>query len=419
MTKDIITIGQRARQASLKFALASTKEKNALLVTLASLIASHKKEIIAANKKDLLRQGKNHPFFDRLMLDSQRLDEICKSILAVTKLTDPVGELLDKKRMPSGIVVSRRRVAIGVLGVIYEARPNVTIEISSLGLKTGNAIILKGGKEANYSNQILVRLIQKALTKHGFSKYTVQSLDPTQRQLVAKLIRLNKYVDVIVPRGGKKLIDFVRDNSSVPIIETGAGVCHTYVEKSVDLAKAVKIVVNAKVQRPTVCNALDTLILDRSIAKRYLPLLAAKLAEHKVLVRVDAASYIVLKEYYPNNLLKKSKASDFGKEFLSLEMSVKIVDNFEQAIDFIQKYSSGHSEAILTKNTKLGEKFLRLIDAAAVYVNTSTRFTDGFQFGLGAEVGISTQKLHTRGPMGLEALTSTKWIIKSDWKIRM
>ena len=339
-------------------------------------------------------------------------------MLAVAKLPDPIGEISDEKRRPSGIVVSRMRVPLGVLGVIYEARPNVTIEISSLGLKSGNAIVLKGGKEAINSNQILVKIIQKALVKNGFSKYTVQLIGTNQRSLVADMIRMNKYIDVIVPRGGRRLIDFVRDNASVPVIETGAGVCHTYVEKSADLKKAVRIVVNAKTQRPSVCNALDTLVLDSQIAKKFLALLSEELSKHSVLLRADSVSYYILKKYYPNSLLKKAKLSDFSKEFLGLEMSIKTVNNAKQAMDFIQEYSSGHSEAILTKNAKLGQIFLRTIDAAAVYVNTSTRFTDGFEFGLGAEVGISTQKLHARGPMGLKALTSMKWIVNSDWKGR-
>lgn len=418
MNKDIIKIGRQAKKASREFAIASSQQKNAILINLASMIVSHKKKILDANKKDLSNYSKDHPFFDRLMLNNNRIDDIRRSLLAVAKLPDPIGEISDKSNRPSGIVVSRMVVPLGVLGVIYEARPNVTIEISSLGLKSGNAIILKGGKEAINTNQVLVNIIQKALVKHGFSKYTVQLLGSSQRSLVADMIRMNRYIDVIVPRGGRKLIDFVRNNSSVPMIETGAGVCHTYVEKSADLKKAVRIVINAKTQRPSVCNALDTLVLDSPIAEKFLSLLADELSYYKVLLHADKISYNFMKGNYPNGLLKKSKLSDFGKEFLGLEMSIKTVNNFKQAIDFIQEHSSGHSEAILTKNVQLGQKFLKTIDAAAVYVNTSTRFTDGFEFGLGAEVGISTQKLHARGPMGLMALTSMKWIVNSDWKIR-
>jgi glutamate-5-semialdehyde dehydrogenase len=418
MNKSISTIGKQAKDASRLFSQGTTNKKNSVLKTIASLIRINEKAILRANRKDVLKQGKNHPLTDRLMLNSKRLKEIRESLLAVTKLPDPIGEIVERRRQPNGLDVSLVRAPIGVLGVIYESRPNVTVEISSLALKAGNAVILKGGKEADSTNRLLIILIQRALVKHGFSKYTVQLLDVSQRSLVAKLLRLNKYVDVLIPRGGRRLISFVRDNASVPVIETGAGVCHTYIEKTANLKKAAKIVENAKTQRPTVCNALDTLVLDQSIANKFLPIVARRLSKQKVTIKADPYSYKILKNYYPEKLLKQASKNDFGKEYLSLKMSVKTVKHANEAFDFIQKNTSGHSEAILTKNKKLGEHFLQTIDAAAVYVNTSTRFTDGFEFGLGAEVGISTQKLHARGPMGLRELTSNKWVIRSSWKSR-
>lgn len=418
MSNSMLTMGKHAKDASRLFFQASTNKKNSILKTIASLIRLNEKAILRANRRDVLRQGENHPLSDRLMLNSKRLKEIRESLLAVVKLSDPIGEVIEKRRQSNGLDISLVRSPIGVLGIIYESRPNATVEISSLALKSGNAIILKGGKDADSTNKLLVLLIQRALVKHGFSKYTVQLLDTSQKSLIAKLLRLNKYVDVIIPRGGRKLINFVRDNASVPIIETGAGVCHTYVEKTANLKKAAKIVENAKTQRPTVCNALDTLVLDQSIANEFLPAVARRLSKHKVVIKADPSSYKTLKSYYPEKLLKHASKNDFGKEYLSLKMSVKTVKNASEAFNFIQKNTSGHSEAILTRNEKLGKQFLQIIDAATVYVNTSTRFTDGFQFGLGAEVGISTQKLHARGPVGLRELTSNKWIVRSNWKSR-
>lgn len=418
MNKLILQIGKQAQLASRQFSQTSNINKNAVLKTLAKLIQIKEVEILKANREDIMRQGETHPLTDRLMLNKERLKEIRQSLLAVAQLPDPVGEVVETSKETNGLDISRVRVPIGVLGVIYESRPNVTVEISSLALKAGNAVILKGGKEANSTNQVLVNLIQRALTKHGFSKFTVQLLDASQRSLVIELLRLNKYVDVLIPRGSRRLIDFVRDNASVPVIETGAGVCHTYVEKSADIIKSAKIIENAKTQRPTVCNALDTLVLDQTIAQKFLPVVAQRLKKYRVIIRADVLSHKVLEKYYPKDFLKKAIEKDFGKEFLGLEMSVKTVKNFTEAFEFIQNHTSGHSEAILTKNKKIGEQFLKVIDAAAVYVNTSTRYTDGFQFGLGAEVGISTQKLHARGPIGLRELTSVKWLVHSNWKIR-
>ncbi|MFA6391122.1 MAG: glutamate-5-semialdehyde dehydrogenase [Patescibacteria group bacterium] len=418
MNKPIQKIGKRARVASREFSQASNSRKNAVLKTLAGLIQKNESAIIRANREDIQRQGENHPLSDRLMLNPKRLKFIRKSLLAVIQLPDPVGEITENFKQPNGLHILRVRVPIGVMGVIYESRPNVTVEISSLALKAGNAVILKGGKEANSTNKIFVSLIQRALEKNGFSKFTVQFLDAPKKSMIVQLLRLNEYIDVLIPRGSRRLIDFVRANASVPVIETGAGVCHTYVEKTADIIKSAIIIENAKTQRPTVCNALDTLVLDHAIAPKLLPQTAVRLKKHQVLIKADPASYRILQSCYPKELLQKAKKNDFGKEFLGLQMSVKTIKNFTEAISFIQEHTSGHSEAVLTKDKRVGKKFLEMIDAAAVYVNTSTRFTDGFQFGLGAEVGISTQKLHARGPIGLKELTSIKWIVNSNWKIR-
>lgn len=418
MTSFLTTIGRRARAAASVLALATTEQKNAFLVTLAASLQRAQRRILRANARDVNRQGSDHPLADRLRLTPTRLDAMRKSLLAVKHIQDPVGEVIEQYRRRNGLNISRVRVPIGVLGVIYESRPNVTVEVSSLALKAGNAIILKGGREADETNRVLVSLIQDALERHGLPRHAVQFLDASKRHLVRRLLRLNEYVDVIVPRGGRGLIRFVRDHASVPVIETGAGVCHTYVERSADIDRAVTIIENAKTQRPTVCNAIDTLILDAPIATRLLPALAARLAAHGVIIKADAASERILRRQYPARLLRRAHASDYGREFLSLTLSVKTVRNLTEAIDFIQAKSSGHSEAILTKNRRAGERFLAEVDAAAVYLNTSTRFTDGYEFGLGAEVGVSTQKLHARGPLGLRELTGSKWVIRSSWRVR-
>ncbi len=418
MTSFLTTIGRRARAAASVLALATTEQKNAFLVTLASSLQRAQRRILGANARDVNRQGADHPLADRLRLTPTRLDAMRKSLLAVKRIPDPVGEVIEQQRRRNGLNISRVRVPIGVLGVIYESRPNVTVEVASLALKAGNAIILKGGREADETNRVLVSLIQDALERHRLPRHAVQFLDASKRHLVRRLLRLNEYVDLIVPRGGRGLIRFVRDHASVPVLETGAGVCHTYVERSADIDRAVTIIENAKTQRPTVCNAIDTLILDSSIATRLLAALAARLASHGVVIKADAASERILRRQYPARLLRRARASDYGREFLSLTLSVKTVRNLTEAIAFIQAKSSGHSEAILTNNRRAGERFLAEVDAAAVYLNTSTRFTDGYEFGLGAEVGVSTQKLHARGPVGLRELTSSKWVIRSSWRVR-
>ncbi len=323
---------------------------------------------------------------------------------------------METRKRPNGLVIKKISVPLGVVGVIYESRPNVTVDLAVLALKTGNAIVLKGGKEAYSTNKVLVSIIHRALKKHGLSSDLVFLVDPASNWK-KDLLNAHGLVDVLIPRGGQGLINWVRENSHLPIIETGAGVCHTFVD-NYDVKKSVDIIVNSKTQAPAVCNALDTLVVNHQMLKKLMPALAAPLAEWGVEIFADNDSYRALKNIYPAKLLHMAKPEHFGREFLSLKMSIKTVKNFAEGLAFVKKYTSGHSEAILTNNRRHSSAFLKQIDAAAVYHNASTRFTDGGEFGMGAEVGISTQKLHARGPMGLEALTSYKWIVEGNGQTR-
>lgn len=418
MNKTLLKQLTSARQAARSLALLPTAKKNAVLKSLAKILLAHQKAILLANTKDLAAVPPDYPLRDRLTLTPERLEQICASIVAVTKLPDPIGELLETNRRPSGITVQRVRVPFGVIGVIYEARPNVTTEVVSLCLKTGNAVVLKGGKDAFYTNTTLIHLIQKTLRQHNINSSAIQLIDPRDRTITEQLLQAHGYVDVLIPRGGNNLIQYVREHATIPVIETGAGVCHTYVEKTANLKQAVDIAVNAKTRRCTVCNTLDCLVVDKAITKTFLPPLAKALAQKQVLIYADPASYTILKKLYPPELLAHATTEHYGKEFLSLTLSIKTVRNSAEALQFIQDHTSGHSEAIITQNKKLAQQFTQTIDAAAVYVNTSTAFTDGFEFGLGAEIGISTQKLHARGPMGLKELTTYKWVVTSEGKTR-
>ncbi|NQU99918.1 MAG: glutamate-5-semialdehyde dehydrogenase, partial [Parcubacteria group bacterium] len=355
---------------------------------------------------------------DRLTINEETIRGIIDSLKDVIKLKDPVGDIIDKRKNKQGLNIERVRTPLGLIGIIFEARPNIVTEIFSLCFKTGNSVILKGGSDAQYSIEYLVDLIKHVLVKNNLPESSVELINPKNRSLVYDMMQCDKYIDVIIPRGSNKLIQFVRKNSLVPVIETGAGVCHTYVDSNADLEKAIEIVYNAKTQRPTVCNALDTLALHKKIASKFLPKLAGKFNKNiKVKIFADPTSYEILKkEKY--HLLKKSNPKNYGYEFLGYKMSIKTVSNFDEALSFIQENSSGHSEAIVTKDAKKAERFLKEIDAACLYHNTSTRFTDGFVFGLGAEIGTSTQKLQARGPMGLEALTTYKWIIRGSGQVR-
>ncbi|MBI2426538.1 MAG: glutamate-5-semialdehyde dehydrogenase [Candidatus Kerfeldbacteria bacterium] len=409
---------KRAKEASYVLARLSTAKKNAVLRSLAGALQTHAREILAANARDLAKQGEAYPLRDRLLLHEDRLKAIIHGVHTVVKLPDPVHEVLEKRTLPNGLHLSRVRTPLGVIGIIYEARPNVTVEIVSLTLKTGNATVLKGGEDAHETNTCLVRLIRKVLLRHGLPKDAVVMIDSFDRTLSDALMQANRYVDLLIPRGSDRLIQYVRQNATVPVIETGAGVCHTYVEKSADVALAVRVVENAKTRRVSVCNALDTIVVDAAIAKKFLEKLAPRFEAHSVEIFADAPSFSLLSKIYPHQLLKKAKDSDFGREFLSMKCSMKVVKNAKEAMAFIQKKTSGHSEAIITRNQKRAREFTETIDAAAVYVNTSTAFTDGFEFGLGAEIGISTQKLHARGPMALRELTSSKWVIFGQGQTR-
>ncbi|USN53549.1 MAG: glutamate-5-semialdehyde dehydrogenase [Candidatus Nomurabacteria bacterium] len=405
----------QARQAANALALLSTAQKNKLLADFAAALLRHEKKILQANHRDFAKLPKDYPLADRLLLTKERIRGIAKSVSAVKGLPDPIGEVLEQRRLKNKLHLRRVLVPIGVLGVIYEARPNVTVEVASITLKTGNAVVLKGGSDADFSNKAFVQIAHEVLKKHKLNPAAISLLDPSQTKA---LMQADGYVDVLIPRGSDRLIRFVRQNATVPVIETGAGVCHTYVEKSARLDWATRIVVNAKTRRPSVCNALDTIVVDKSVVKSFMKKLAAELMKEEVVLYADAKSYAALKSYYPATLLKHAKSSDYGKEFLSLQASVKTVRDWKEGIAFVQSHTSGHSEAIVTRNTKAAQAFEQQVDAAAVYVNTATSFTDGFEFGLGAEIGISTQKLHARGPMALRELTTYKWIIEGAGQIR-
>jgi len=412
--------GKAAKAASRRMAYLSTGVKNKTLHNIASDLLTSKDEILAANQADYKEaeaSGMNAAMLDRLMLSSSRLESIAQDVLAVAALPDPVGEIFDMRTLPNGLQLGKKRVPLGVIGAIYESRPNVTIDISSLCLKSGNAIILRGGKEAIHSNTALAKVVLDASIKAGAPDGAVQFIESTDRVLVNHLLKMRDIIDLIIPRGGADLIRFVSENAAMPVVTGGVGVCHTYVDRSADVDKAVAIAFNAKVQRPTVCNALDTLLVHAGIAERYLPLVAAEWAKAGVEMHCDRRALSILKSA-PSLKLVPAKDEDWGKEFLSLVAAVKVVDSLDEALEHIERYGSGHSEAIITEEYGAAMRFLNEVDAACVYVNASTRFTDGGQFGLGAEVGISTQKFHARGPLGLRELTTYKWIIFGSGQVR-
>lgn len=417
---ELETKAKAAKAASRRMAYLSAEIKNQALHNISADVLSKQKEILAANQKDYKAaqdSGMNAAMLDRLMLDVRRLEAIAQDVLSVAALPDPVGEVWDMRTLPNGLQLGKRRVPLGVIGAIYESRPNVTIDISALCLKSGNAIILRGGREAVHSNSALAKVVQRAATRAGVPEGAVQFIENTDRELVDDMLQLRQYIDLIIPRGGAGLIKLVRDNAAMPVVAGGIGVCHTYVDRSAALDKAVAIVFNAKVQRPTVCNALDTVLVHADIAPNYLPPMAKKLAEAGVEMHCDKRAMAILKS---NSALKLKAATeeDWGKEFLALVAAIKVVDSLDEALEHIERYGSGHSEAILTEEYGAAMRFLNEVDAAAVYANASTRFTDGSMFGLGAEVGISTQKFHARGPLGVRELTSYKWIIFGSGQIR-
>ncbi|PLX29069.1 glutamate-5-semialdehyde dehydrogenase [Candidatus Parcubacteria bacterium] len=405
---------EKTHKASRTLVSCDEEKINEVLSDLSQTILDNTDIILEANKKDLARMDNSDPKYDRLLLDKERLEGIASDIQNVSKLPYPVGRVLEERDLESGLHLQKISTPLGVIGVIYEARPNVTCDVFSLCFKSGNTCVLKGGSDAQDSNALFVSLIHEVLDKHGIDKNAVLLLPP-DRESVSELFTAEKYVDIIIPRGSQNLINFVRENSRVPVIETGAGIVHTYVDKSADLRKATAIIENAKTRRVSVCNALDCLVVHEELLPE-LSSLVSKLAAKHVTIFADEKSYEVLDGKY--EYLEKATPTSFGTEFLSLKMSIKTVSNLEEAVDHITKYSSKHSEAVVAEDVEVIKHFLNHVDAAAVYANTSTAFTDGAQFGLGAEIGISTQKLHARGPMGLRELTSYKYVVKGNGEVR-
>ena len=403
-------------KASRKLNLISVEKTNRVLEDIATAAIANTELILRENAKDLSRMDKNDPKYDRLMLTADRIKGIASDIRNVAALPSPLGKLLSETTRPNGLTIKKITVPFGVIGIIYEARPNVTLDVFSLCFKSGNACVLKGGSDANDSNVAIVKVIQKVLREHELDE-NILSLLPVDREATSELLHAHGLVDLIIPRGSQSLINFVRENSSIPVIETGAGICHTYFDQSGDINKGQAIVNNAKTRRPSVCNALDCLIIHQNRLSD-LPVLTKLLPQNEVVIYADELAYNVLEGNYPSSLLEHATAESFGTEFLSYKMSVKTVGSMEDALEHIAEYSSKHSEAIVAEDKLALEIFKKTVDAAAVYCNVSTAFTDGAQFGLGAEIGISTQKLHARGPMALEELTSYKWIIDGEGQIR-
>lgn len=406
---------QAVKQAAAKLAVTSTAVKNAALLAMAAALEAQQSEILAANERDMTAaaaKGMKSSMLDRLKLTAERISGMADGLRQVAGLADPVGNVIDGKTLPNGLHITKIRVPLGVIGIIYEARPNVTADAAGLCLKSGNAVILKGGSEAMESNKTVAAILAQAAEGAGIPAGSIQFIDTSDRQAVQDLIHMNGLVDVVIPRGGAGLIQAVVRNASVPVIETGAGVCHTYVDKDANVEMAMKIAFNAKVQRPSVCNAMETLLVHKDIADKFLPMMLMMYNSSAVEIRGDKA----VQEY--SGQVHPATEEDWSTEYGDLRLSVKIVDSIEEAMAHIAKYGTGHSECIVTDNYQAAQLFQYTVDAAAVYVNASTRFTDGNEFGFGAEIGISTQKLHARGPMALPELTSTKYLINGNGQVR-
>ncbi len=401
-------------KAAIDLRNCTDKQIKAALKSIADGLLQNKATVLKANAKDLAKQDPDNPRNDRLLLNEQRIQNIAKSIRNISKLPNPAGIKLQERILPNGLQLQKISVPMGVVGAVYESRPNVTFDIAALCLRSQNGCLLKGSSDADETNKAAIKIIKNALQKNDINPNCVTLL-PSDREAVKELFTATRYVDVIIPRGSDGLIRYVRENSRVPVIETGAGVCHIYVEKEADLKKAVDIVVNAKVSRPSVCNSVDAVLVDDEIAAEFLEKLKPGMDKYQVEIFADKKAYQLLKGY---PYLLAAKAEDFGREFLSLKCAIKIVKDTDEALQHIQKYSTKHSEAIVSENKKQCARFLKEVDAAAVYSNASTRFTDGEEFGLGAEIGISTQKLHARGPFALEKLVTEKWVIKGNGQIR-
>jgi len=407
---------ENVKLAARSLASIDAEQTRAVLKTLSKALLVESDNILDANARDLSQMPSEDPRYDRLKLTPDRLEGMGRDLISVSDLESPIGEVLEKRTLTNGLQLEKKRVPLGVIGVIYESRPNVTVDVFALCLRSGNACVLKGGSDAKNSNAELVHIIRTVLSEHGLNPDIIQLL-PADRQAAAELMSAVGYVDVLIPRGSQNLIASVRDQAKIPVIETGAGIVHTYFDESADLEIGQAVVCNAKTRRVSVCNALDCLIMHQSRLSD-LPVLLLPLAKQQVELFADRQAFEKLNGLYPKELLNPASEDDFGTEFLSLKLAIKTVDGLDEALDHIYQYSSKHSEAILAQDETVINRFLDEVDAAAVYVNTSTAFTDGAQFGLGAEIGISTQKLHARGPMALKELTSYKWIIKGDGQIR-
>lgn len=412
---DIITMGQQAKAASRGLSRLGITKKNQVLAAAAEAIKNNADYILTENAKDVERgraAGMKSGLLDRLALTKDRINAMAEGLIQVAALEDPVGEVLSMKKRPNGLLIGKKRVPIGVIAIIYESRPNVTLDAFGLCFKTGNAVILKGGSDAILSNMAIVSVIKRTLVKEGVEENSVQLVETTDRSAVNELLKLNRYIDVVIPRGGAGLIRFVVNNSTVPVIETGTGNCHIYVDETADLDMALDIIENAKTQRVGVCNACESLVVHRAVAEKFIPLVTERLFKHNVEIRGDESAVAIDARILP------ASEEDYAAEYLDYIISLKTVSSLEEAIEHINANNTGHSEAIITKDYESSRRFLEEIDAACVYVNASTRFTDGFEFGFGAEIGISTQKLHARGPMGLKELTTTKYVIYGDGQVR-
>ncbi|OLY92760.1 glutamate-5-semialdehyde dehydrogenase [Cnuella takakiae] len=412
--ESILPLLQKTHKAASSLRASTDAQLRKTLLSMADLLEADSKAILKANQSDVARQEPNDPRTDRLLLNEQRIGSIANAMRQISKLPNPGGKLLEKRKLPNGLLLQKIAVPLGVVGAIYESRPNVTFDIAALCIRSGNACVLKGSSEAEATNKAAIKIIKAALKENGINPDCVTLL-PAARETVAELFTATRYVDVLIPRGSDGLIQYVRKNSLVPVIETGAGVCHIYVESEADLKKALRIVVNAKTSRPSVCNAVDAILVDEAIAADFLPSLAAAFLPFEVAVFAAPKAARQLKGY---PFLQEARPEDFGREFLSLQCAIKTVKNLDEALAHISAFSTRHSEAIISRNKAQCKRFVQEVDAAAVYTNASTRFTDGEEFGLGAEIGISTQKLHARGPFALEKLVTEKWVIEGNGQIR-
>jgi glutamate-5-semialdehyde dehydrogenase len=418
MKNELVTKGKAVKQAARTLATLDTAAKNKALQIIAETIMEQEPIILAANDQDIeagRANGLSEALLDRLLLTAPRLESIANDVKSIVNLPDPVGELLESRRLLNGLQVSKRRIPIGVIGVIYESRPNVTIDISALCLKSGNAAILRGGKESAHSNQALAQAVQVGCKAAGLPPASIQLIESSDRALVKEMLRANDFIDMIIPRGGAALHQFAIENATVPVITGGLGICHLYVDSSADLTKVIPIAVNAKVQRPSVCNALDTLLVHQAVAHQILPRVADAWAKHNVEIRCEPRALAILDDH---PAVKPAGPDDFDTEFMALIAAIKVVDNMDEAIDHIYTHSTNHTDAIITEDYTKAMRFVDEVNSAAVMVNASTRFNDGGQFGLGAEVAISTQPLHARGPMGLQELTTYKWVVFGNGQVR-